>query len=171
MNKLNIGAYPAYFEHYLSITKEENVLEGLQNSLVHLPHFFDSISDEKLDFAYAPEKWTIKEMLLHIMDAERIFCYRALSIARGEKQAMIGFDENDYARNAHAERYHRASIQRDYLMVRKNTLALFESFDPEVYQNEGIANGKPVSLTAIGFAILGHEQHHMQVLRERYGIK
>lgn len=170
MNKSNIGVYPPYFEHYLSITKEENALVGLSNSLPNMTAYLNTLTAEQLDFAYAPGKWTIMELLLHLMDSERIFCYRALSIARGEKQAMIGFDENEYAANANAGRYQRDTIIRDYLLVRQNTIALFESFDPSVYSNAGIANGNPVSLTAIGFAILGHEQHHIQVLKERYGI-
>ena len=168
MKKSTIKTYPPFFTYYLSQILEEDLLIALEHSFNSTEKFLHQIPTEKMEYKYAPEKWSVKRMLLHIMDAERIFCYRALSIARGEKGTMIGFDENEYALTSHEETYTNQELFAEYLMIRQHTIHLFKHFSPSVYSNIGIANGHPVELGAIGYAILGHEKHHFDFLKKRY---
>ena len=109
-------------------------------------------------------------MILHLLDSERIFAYRALCIARGETISLPGFDENNYADNAYDTTYTVKEIIEHYLLIRKNSILLFQHFSPKVYKNIGNANGNDIELGAIGCAILGHELHHFKILAERYGV-
>lgn len=170
MQRSQIKTYPPYFSYYISLVTEEDLLSALDNSLVQGESFLKSIPSEKFDFKYAPNKWSIGQLILHLMDAERIFAYRALCIARGEKNNLPGFDENDFAQASRAEIYQPSQLIDDYGLIRKNSIHLFKSFAPEVYSNIGSANGYEMELGAILCAILGHEKHHFNILKERYII-
>ena len=110
----------------------------------------------------------MKELLLHIIDCERIYAYRALCFARGEQQALSGFDENDFAKNCNADKRTLQSILEEYLSVRQATIVLFEHFEKKDLLRIGKANNHDVSVRAIGFILVGHQQHHLKVLEERY---
>jgi hypothetical protein len=127
-----------------------------------------SIPDNKADVAYAPGKWTVRELLCHIMDAERIFCYRALRFARNDKTPLSGFEENDYAPQANAAGRSLQKIASEMSHLRASTIDLFESFTPEMLTRKGSANKNEISVMAIGFIISGHETHHRKILQERY---
>jgi uncharacterized damage-inducible protein DinB len=119
---------------------------------------------------YAEGKWSVKEVIGHLADAERVFAYRALCIARGDQAALPGFDENSYVVNAQSDRRPFWEIVEELRAVRAATLALLHGFDPAAGERVGNANGRPVSVRALVWIIAGHELHHLGVLRERYGI-
>ncbi|HSN60933.1 MAG TPA: DinB family protein [Ferruginibacter sp.] len=162
------GTFPPYFSTYTNKVKEDNVEAAFKNQQELINTFFDSIPAEKADFAYAPGKWTLKEMLQHIIDAERIFAYRALCIARKESQSLPGFEENEYAQNSLANTRHWISLVEELKVVRRSTTILFESFTEETLSQSGISNNNPVTVNALGFVIIGHVYHHVGVIKERY---
>ena len=160
--------YPGYFQKYIDQVTETDFSTALQNQSAGLEQFLQSISEEKSMFAYAEGKWTIKEMLLHMSDTERIFCYRALCFAREEKTNLPGFDENDYAANSDANSRTWESIVQEFLVVRKATEVLFKSFSEKALARVGTANNNPATVASIGFILLGHFNHHKKILAERY---
>ena len=160
--------YPGYFQKYIDQVTETDFFTALQNQSAGLEQFLQPISEEKSMFAYAEGKWTIKEMLLHMSDTERIFCYRALCFAREEKTNLPGFDENDYAANSDANSRTWESIVQEFLVVRKATEVLFKSFSEKALARVGTANNNPATVASIGFILLGHFNHHKKILAERY---
>ncbi len=127
-----------------------------------------SLPKKKHEYRYAEGKWTIKEIIQHLIDTERIFCYRALCFARAETTPLPGYEENDYAANSFANNRDIDSLLDEFDQVRSCTLSLFKSFDKTVYEKTGISNGHPLSVRAIAYILAGHELHHMNVIRERY---
>ena len=131
-------------------------------------HFFKTIPVFKHEFQYALEKWTIKDIILHLIDAERIFTYRALRIARNDKTELPGFEENDYVVTANANNREYESLLAEYETVRNASISLFETFTSEDLFRLGTASNNSVSVRAIGYILLGHELHHKNVILERY---
>jgi len=127
-----------------------------------------SIPEDKLYYRYDEGKWTIKEILVHIIDDERIYAYRALRFARKDSTELAGFDQENYAVNSGANKRSIESILHEFETVRKATISLFESFTDEALTSSGIANGNKVSVRALGYHIAGHEKHHVNIIRERY---
>lgn len=162
--------YPSYYDTYVKLVPEENILPALVYSLQQLKQDLSHIGLEKSSYAYADGKWTVKQLLQHAIDTERIFAYRALCISRGEEQSLPGFDENAYAGIAHAESRHLKDIKEEILTVRLSSIQLFQSFDTEMLKRKGIASQKPVNVLSLGYIIIGHWRHHMGVLQDRYGI-
>ena len=130
--------------------------------------FISNISSEKLEYRYAEGKWTIKDILLHLIDAERIFAYRALRIGRGDKTPLAGFEENGYVINANANSRSVESLINEFQLVRKSTLELFQNFSEEQLAYLGTSSDNIISVRAIGFIISGHQNHHLKVIVERY---
>ena len=128
----------------------------------------ENIDVEKWDDRYEEGKWSIKEVVQHVIDAERIFCYRALCFARKETRELPGFDENLYANASKAEKRNKEDLIDELAIVQKSSVALFESFDEEQLSFSGIANGKSVYVEGIGYIIIGHTLHHKKILLERY---
>jgi hypothetical protein len=168
MSKPSPTTYPNYFQRYIDQVPENDLLTAFRNQTAGIADFLNSIPEEKANYAYAEGKWTIKELLLHMTDTERIFNYRALCLARGEQQNLPGFEENDYAANSYAGKRSWNSLKDEFLLVRKNTEVLFESFDDAVMNNTGKANNNPTSVISLGFITVGHYYHHKKVLQERY---
>jgi uncharacterized damage-inducible protein DinB len=127
-----------------------------------------AIPEAKAGYRYAPEKWSIKEVLGHIADAERVFAYRALRIARADVTPLPGFDENAWIPAAEFDRRTLADLAADLRAVRESTLTLFRGFPDEAWPRLGTASGHPVSARALAWIIAGHERHHLRVLHERY---
>jgi uncharacterized damage-inducible protein DinB len=127
-------------------------------------------TDEQLDHRYAPGKWSVRQMLGHLIDTERIFAYRALAIARGETQSLPGFDENAYQDAATFDQQSKETLFRHYELVRKSNLWLFETFNEAVLDRQGIANGRKISVRTLIWLLAGHERHHFNVLHERYQL-
>lgn len=160
--------YPQYFETYIGLIKENEVLDALKSQQVLIEQFIPSVPQEKHEYAYASGKWTLKEVLQHIIDAERIFQYRALCFARGEKQSLPSFEEDDYAAASDANARPWKDLCEELQLLRRSSLLLFASFSPKMLENKGVANNKDFSCNAIGFCIAGHLIHHINVMKERY---
>jgi enterochelin esterase-like enzyme len=161
--------YNAYYDTYISLVPEgTDPLAQLQHQPEQLRELVGHLTDEQAQFAYAPGKWSIKEMLVHILDTERIFAYRALRIARNDQQPLAGFEQDDYVPASGANARALESILNEYATVRAATLSLFDSFQPEAYDRMGTASGHPVSVRALAFMLPGHEAHHLHILQTRY---
>jgi len=162
--------YGSFHQTYLNYTSGKDYSILVQQYNERIIEAWNAIPTEKINFAYAPDKWTIKQMLQHVIDTERIFAYRALAIARREPAALLGFDENEYAKNATASHRNWKEMIAEWKMVRQSTNILFGSFTEEDLKQKGTASNLPLSVNASGFIIFGHALHHLHVLKERYGI-
>lgn len=160
--------YPDNFAGYISKVSEDDLLQAFSNQLPAALQLFSSISEDQSGYTYAPGKWSIKEMLQHIIDAERIFCYRALCIARKESISLPPFDENEYAKNSFANQRRWMSLYDEFQHARQSTQDLFESFTVDMMEQRGVSNNKLLTVSSIGFTIVGHVYHHMQILRDKY---
>jgi uncharacterized damage-inducible protein DinB len=160
--------YAAYYNTYISKVEGENVKEIIAKYSEPLLQFYNSLPEDKADYAYAEGKWTVKELLLHMIDAERIFSYRALRIARKDQTPLPGFDENAYTPVSKATERSLQSLKDEFAAVRKATNILFDTFDEEQLSQTGTASNQPVTANAIGFIVFGHMIHHKQILEERY---
>jgi uncharacterized damage-inducible protein DinB len=157
-----------FYHTYLNYVTETDVLTQLRNRLDLSKQRWGSIPSEKHDFAYAEGKWTVKQVLGHIIDTERIFAYRALCIARGETQALAGFDENAYVAKANFKLRTLPDLLAEFDLVRQSTLMLFENLSEQVFDNQGVASQQPITVRALASITAGHEMHHSRILQERY---
>ena len=162
------AVYKNYFENYTSLVPEKDVLSALNNQAKTLTNFFNSISDEKAKYAYAVGKWTMKEMLQHMIDTERIFAFRGLVIARKETVTLPGFDENVYAVNSFANRRTWANLVDEMKIVREATTLLFKSFTDDMLNTSGNFSAATATVNTIGSIIVGHFYHHVNITNERY---
>jgi uncharacterized damage-inducible protein DinB len=167
--QLQPNEYASYYANYVNqVSNEYSLTEELEISIHRLIKFVQNIPLDKFDYRYAEGKWTIKDIILHIIDAERIFAYRALRFARNDKTALASFDENEYVEEAHANQRSIQDLLSELLVVRQATLALFKSFNEEQLLRVGTASNNPMSVRALGFVIIGHQKHHQRVFEERY---
>lgn len=160
--------FEKYIQRYLDLIPSENWLEELKKSGEKTISLFSFLTEEQSKFAYAEGKWTLKEVLLHLSDTERVFQYRILAFARGEKSELPGFDEENYAANSFANGRSLESLLEEYQLVRKSSQILLETLSPTVLSNIGIANGNQISVETICKLIVGHNIHHLNVVEERY---
>lgn len=162
--------YGKFYQPYIDNTfgYEDDVKQLLQKSEQQISDFLESIPIEKYDYAYAEGKWTLKELLQHLIDTERIMSYRALSVARGEKQSLPGFDENNYAVNAPINHRNWNELVAELMHVRKSSMLLFQSLTEENLQKTGTVNNYPSTANVFGFIIVGHMLHHQKIVKERY---
>lgn len=166
MNRPQTQEYPEWGNRYISLI-EGNITEVLTNQATDFPNFINNLI-EKGDYAYAPGKWTIKEMLGHIIDTERIMVFRLLCFARGEKAALPGFEEDDYVTNAHFKDRTLFSLSEEFAILRKSNLYLINSLNEDELDRIGNANGKNMSVRALTFILAGHVIHHTNIIKERY---
>ncbi|PBQ33252.1 damage-inducible protein DinB [Sphingobacteriaceae bacterium] len=162
------GTYPEYYGQYIPLVNQEDVNLALTRNWEDLQNFISSIPKEMEDYAYAPGKWTIKQVIMHLVDTERIFAYRALRFARRDAQQPLSFEENDYAANAELSERTLEDILQEFETVRKATLSLFKGFSPGTLLNAGNTAIGKTTVLAIGFLTCGHAIHHMNVIKDRY---
>jgi hypothetical protein len=163
------GTYPPYFENYIPLVNHENVNVAFEQNWNELKELFSQIPKDKEDFAYAPGKWTIKQVVNHMIDTERIFTYRALRFARKDFQAALSFEENDYAEHDDVQKRTLADLVEEFEAVRRSSTLLFKSFSDTTLLNSGkTAAGVDCTVLAYGFTTCGHAKHHINVLKERY---
>lgn len=162
--------YAPYYQTYVNYTSGKDYSILVQQYNDRLIESWNAIPIEKINFAYAPDKWTIKQMFQHVIDTERIFSYRALAIARNDKSNLPGFDENEYAKSATASHRNWKDMLVEWRVVRQSTNLLFTSFTDEDLKTKGSANENSVTVNALGFIIFGHALHHLHVIKERYSI-
>lgn len=160
--------YPAYFDQYLAHVTEADPVAVMAEQIEEFTDFFRELPAGKADFAYAPGKWTIKEIVGHLSDTERVMAYRALRFARGDRAELPGFDENAWMPPSGFAERTLADLIEEWVAVRRATIALFASLPPRARTGAGIANGKPLSVRAVAFMIPGHVRHHLNVIRTRY---
>ncbi len=161
--------YHPFYDGYISMVESvPDIIEFMADQPDKLRQFVLEHFGKNPDHAYAEGKWTVKQLIGHCIDAERIMAYRALCIARGEQQALPGFDENTYVENANFKNRELGDLLEEFELLRKSNLAMISQFDSIVFQNVGNANGSPTSVGAIVYILAGHLQHHIKVLKERY---
>lgn len=162
------GEYAPYYEKYISQITGNDILNTLYEQRRQMLLLLSGRSESDGEIRYAPEKWSVKEVLGHICDTERVFAYRALRIARNDRTPLAGFDENEYVKNASFGRQTLADLIEDFIAVRRATISLFRGFDEAAWIRRGAANNNPVSVRALAYIIAGHELHHRRMLEEKY---
>ena len=160
--------YLPYYSGYISLVPEGDVLSVLSQQLEETLALLRSIPESQAGFRYAPGKWSIKELVGHIIDSERIFSYRALRFARNDETPLPGYEQDDYIRNASFDAYPLAELADEFESVRRSSLFLFRHLDREAWMRKGIANDSEASVRALVYIIAGHERHHREVLRSKY---
>ena len=168
MAVLQPGTFPTYAANYISLVDTATVKEAVKKYGSSIVEFFKNIPSEKVDYRYAENKWSIKEMLQHLIDAERIFSYRALRIARKDKTPLPGFDENTYALASNADVRNWEDLLEEFEAVRRSSDLLLQSLSDEHYEQVGTTNDQATSVKAIGFTLFGHMLHHKNIVEERY---
>lgn len=168
-NQLQSSEYAPFYANYISqVSDEYTLIEELEISVHRLIKFVQDIAMDKFDYRYAEGKWTIKDILQHLIDCERIFAYRALRFARKDSTDLPGFDEDLYANQSNGSSRSIQSLLTELAVVRQATLSLFNTFNEEQLLCIGTANSNRMSVQALGFVIIGHQNHHQRIFEERY---
>ena len=168
INKPITTEYTSNYEGYIELNTTTDLIQALHHSKSELITLISPLQEEQLNYRYDIGKWTIKEIIIHLIDAERVFTYRALRFARNDKTTLSGFEENDWAVESNASNRTINSILEEYIGVREASISLFKNLSAEATLRSGIANGKLISVRALGFSILGHNLHHLEIIQERY---
>ena len=167
-SELNDGDYHPYYKPYIGALGDVDLMEMLKKQRENFPQFIASIPEDKWHSAYADGKWTIAETLLHVLDAERVFQYRALRFARKDQTPLPGFDQDAYVPFSGSASSTRDSVIEEYRIIRASTIALFSGFDEEVLRRKGVASNSTMSVGALGFIMCGHQRHHKLVIKDKY---
>ncbi|MGB4844840.1 MAG: DinB family protein [Ferruginibacter sp.] len=168
MPKPALSTFPVFFHKYVALVPDENLTEAFSNQQQVIEQFLSSITEEKSAYAYDTGKWTLKEVLQHIIDTERIFNFRALCFSRKETESLPGFDENFYAANSDANRRTWKDLVEEFMAVRKSTELMFKSFTTDMLEITGNSNNNSATVYSMGFITLGHFYHHKKIMQERY---
>jgi len=162
------GEYAPYYERYIALVEGEDLLGSLEEQRRQTLLLLSGRSEEDGDLRYAHEKWSVKEVLGHVNDTERIMSYRALRIARGDATPIEGYEQDDYVRNGPFGRLALADLIEDYIAVRRATISLFRNLDEAAWTRRGVANKNEVTVRGLAYIIAGHELHHRGILEEKY---
>jgi len=168
MKRPEPNEYNPYFAGYINQVPEGNIIILMESQLDEAVKFFKVIPKERYDFRYAENKWTVKEVLGHMIDCEIIISYRALRIARNDKTPLPGFEQDDYIKFANFDKLNFDDLVEQFLYLRKSTLLMFKSFEEEYFTRIGISNNHEISTRALAYIIVGHAIHHIRILKERY---
>ena len=167
MKRPSEGDYVPFYANYIK-NVPDNALKAFEDQLNTTNTFFQSIPGDKIDYRYAEGKWSIKEIVGHLIDNERVMSYRALAISRNEKQSLPGYDENDYIRESNYSRRNYSDLVEELKKVRESNILMYKNFSEEILDRRGVANGSEVTVRAVLFIITGHELHHINIIKERY---
>jgi DinB superfamily len=159
---------PPYFNAYIEKVRSENFITELSTQSTEFEIFLNTLQPEEWAYRYADNKWSVKDIILHICDVERVLCYRALRFARKDSTALEGFDEDIYAIDAEADKRSSISLIEEFVSVRNATLTLFNSFSSDVLKRKGVANAGNFDVESLGFIIAGHLNHHREVIKLKY---
>ena len=159
---------PEYCHYYFDLIETDDLLFELEKSKELTTDIYKMITPELENYSYAPGKWTIKEVLRHIIDSERIFSYRAFRLSRFDNAELAGFDQNHYVENANQSDVKLSDLQEDYLAVRSSTICLFRNMTDEMFDFKGAANGQTYTARTLGFSIVGHNLHHCNFIKDKY---
>lgn len=160
--------YAPFYGSYIALVPDGDVRDHLRTQMHEMVVLTSGVSDEQAMRAYGPGKWTLKELLLHVVDAERVFSYRMLRIARADATPLAGFEQDDWVPHSAAGARSVSSLLLEYCAVRAATLQLLDSFADEAWNRKGSASGNAVSVRAQAYILAGHDRHHQRVIRERY---
>ncbi len=161
--------YGSFYQTYVDkVDTSLSIIENLQESLNAVFNILGSLSEEQADFTYAEGKWTIKELVQHLTDTERVFSYRALAISRQEENNLPGFNENKYVWFSNAKNISFMDLLKEFSLIRKSNIAMFKGFTNEMLEQIGKANSSEISVNAIGYIMSGHVLHHLNIVKERY---
>lgn len=166
--KSRLGNYPSNMENYINEAGNEDLKSSFKNQIAEAEKLFQSIDEEKSKYKYAEGKWTLKEVLQHLIDAERVFAYRALAFARKDATTLPSFNENDYANNSNANDRNWKDLISEFFSLRQSTEYLFDSFSEEALKTIGKASSYTIGVNTLGFVIIGHVNHHLTIIKERY---
>jgi hypothetical protein len=168
MNRPNKNEYAAYYETYVSLVEESDIVSAMRNQADELREIFSQMSDEQGLYRYEKGKWSIKELLGHLIDGERVFAYRALRFARADKTELAGFDQDPYIENANFDAVKLQDLLEELLsLITANTL-FFNNLDDEMWSRTGVASENEISVRALAYIMVGHIRHHVKILKERY---
>lgn len=159
---------PEFYKNYVSLVEQDGLHKALKKNTKRFNKFLKHIPESKINYSYSEGKWTIKQVLQHILDAERVFAYRALWFARKDIQPLPGFDENSWALNAFVSERKWGDLCDEFKFVRRSTELLFDSFSEEQLNATGVSNNNVVSVATFGYVCAGHVAHHMNIIKERY---
>jgi hypothetical protein len=162
--------YAAYYETYVSLVEETDIISAMKNQSDELSEIFSQISDEKGFYRYAEGKWSIKELLGHLIDGERVFAYRALRFARADKTELAGFDQDPYIENANFDAVNMQDLLEEMLSLRKANTLFFNNLNDEAWSRTGVASENEISVRALAYIMVGHIRHHVKILKERYSV-
>jgi len=160
--------YAPYYHTYVSKVPDGEILTNLRHIHHETQELIANLSEEKGDYRYAEGKWTIKEVLMHLIDTEQVMAYRALRVARKDKTPMPGFDQNLFAESVDVSKRTLKSLAEEYAITRDLSHVMFRHFTPQAFERMGTASDNPVSVRALAYIIMGHEIHHRKVLMEKY---
>ena len=160
--------YPPSCEMYIDNVRTHNIIKELRDQITDIQPILAAIPEEKEGYAYAPGKWTIKELVGHLTDTERVFSYRAMCFARKDKTPLPGYDENNYVANANFNKQTLLNLGHEFILLRQANMAFFNTLDEEAFDQTGVANNTTVSVRAILFMMAGHTTHHINVLKDKY---
>jgi uncharacterized damage-inducible protein DinB len=160
--------YPPYFDTYVRLVEDADVAELMARQIDDTMAWYRGLSEAQAASRYAADKWSIKEVLGHLADAERVFQYRALGAARGDRTSFPSFEQDDYVKTANAHQRTWASLLEDFKAVRQSSITLFRPLDDAALDRIGTVNQRAMTARALGYIILGHERHHLAILKDRY---
>ncbi len=160
--------YAGYYETYVSLVEEIDIVPVLENQLSELQSLFAEISEEKADFRYAEGKWSIKELVGHIIDGERVFAYRSLRFSRNDETLLAGFEEKSYIANSNYSNAELADLAEELSLLRRANILFFKNLTDEAWLRTGTASDATVSVRALAYIMVGHIRHHANILRSRY---
>jgi DinB superfamily len=162
------GESAPYYDRYISLVQSNDVVSAFEDQRRQTLLLLSGRTEGDGDLRYAPDKWSLKEVLGHISDTERIMSYRALRIARGDQTPIEGYEQDDYVRNGSFGRVFLADLIEDYIAVRRATISLFRNLDEPAWSRRGVANKNEITVRALAYLIAGHELHHRRILEEKY---
>jgi hypothetical protein len=168
MPRPDLKKVPEFYHGYISQVSENDLMDAFKKGIPSFTQFFETIPESKHNYRYAEGKWTIKEVLQHIIDSERVFSYRALCFARKDPTPLPGFDENIFAANAKADKRSWNDLIDEFKTIRRSSEQLFASFDNEQLNATGTASNHSNYVLGFGYIIIGHSLHHMRIVKERY---
>lgn len=168
MKRPEKSEYPSYYEPYISSVKGSSIIRVLEDQVLSVQALISGIPEDRENFAYAEGKWTLKEVMGHIIDTERIMAYRALRFARRDRTPLPGFDQDLYVPSGSFNKRTLYDLAHEFGVVRESNIILFKTFDEEILDQKGIANEKEITVRALLYIIAGHAIHHIRVINERY---
>ena len=168
MQKPTPEEHAPYFSLYIDKVPDIDIIDALGMQIDSFSKLLTGITEEKSQHRYAPGKWSIKELTVHILDTERIMAYRALCISRNEKNSLPGYDHDEYVREIDYSKITMKGLLEEFIVLRKSNILMLKNFTEEMCSRKGLANQKPITVRALAYVIYGHAQHHLNILKEKY---